>query len=97
MQLLPNGRLVYDVTEITQIQGGTGRPRRLLQDEVLHLRDRSDDGLIGRSRLQRAAAVVQSGLSIQEFANALYQNGVRPSGVLTAAGNMTDEQMLQAT
>ncbi len=79
VQLLPSGRLAYDVTETT-------RRRRLLQGEVLHLRDRSDDGLVGRSRLQRAAAVVQAGLSVQEFAGALYQNGVHPSGVLEADG-----------
>lgn len=91
VQLLPSGRLAYDVVEITHLYGGTGRPRRLLQGEVLHLRDRSDDGLIGRSRLQRAAAAVQSGLSMQAFGNALYLNGARPSGTLTAAGQISDE------
>ena len=55
VQLLLNKRLVYDVTDMSSV-GGTGRTRRLLQHEVIHLRDRSDDGLIGRSRLQRAAA-----------------------------------------
>jgi HK97 family phage portal protein len=92
VQLLPSGRLVYDVVELTHVYGGTGRPRRLLQDEVFHLRDRSDDGLLGRSRLQRAAAVVQAGLSIQEFANALYRNGVNPSGALEMEGKLTNEQ-----
>jgi phage portal protein BeeE len=67
VQMLGSGRLVYDVVETIALYGSTGRPRRLLQDEVLHLKDRSDDGLIGRSRLQRAAAVVQSGMSIQSF------------------------------
>lgn len=52
VHLLPTGRLAYDVTD------GSGRIRRLLQDEVIHLRDRSDDGLIGRSRLHRAASTV---------------------------------------
>src|SRR5262249_49284962 len=66
VQLLASGRLVYDIVELTHLYGGTGWPRRLLQDEVFHLRDRSDDGLIGRSRLQRAAAVLSAGLSIQE-------------------------------
>jgi HK97 family phage portal protein len=91
--LLGSGRLAYDVTEMTHVSGGTGRPRRLLQDEVLHLKDRSDDGLIGRSRLQRAAAVVQSGMSIQEFGNALYRNGVNPSGALQMEGKLTDQQL----
>lgn len=92
VQLLPSGRLVYDVVEMQALYGGTGRPRRLLQHEVFHLRDRSDDGLLGRSRLQRAAAVVQAGLSIQDFANALYRNGVNPSGALEMEAKLTQDQ-----
>ena len=91
VQLLPSGRLAYDV-ELVAAYGGTGRPRRLLQSEVFHLRDRSDDGLLGRSRLQRAASVVQAGLSIQDFANALYRNGVNPSGALEMESKLTAEQ-----
>ncbi|WP_254434843.1 phage portal protein, partial [Magnetospirillum sp. UT-4] len=48
--LLPSGRLAYDVAEQAGLWGSTGRIRRLLQGEVIHLRDRSDDGLLGRSR-----------------------------------------------
>lgn len=92
VQLLPSGRLVYDVTEMASAFGGSGRPRRLLQHEVFHLRDRSDDGLLGRSRLQRAAAVVQAGISMQTFANSLYSNGVNPSGALQTDAKLTDEQ-----
>lgn len=88
VQLLPSGRLAFDVTDVTYLGGGTGRPRRLLQDEVFHLKERSDDGLIGVSRLRRAAAVVQAGLSIQNFANALYQNGANPSGALELDGKL---------
>jgi HK97 family phage portal protein len=95
VQLLPSGRLAYDVVEFVSSYGGTGRPRRLLQGEVFHLRDRSDDGLLGRSRLQRAASVVQAGLSIQEFANALYRNGVNPSGALETEGRLSLEQRQQ--
>lgn len=84
VQLLPSRRLAYDVTEITSIFGGQGRMRRLLQGEVIHLKDRSDDGLLGRSRLQRAAATVSAGLVIQEFSDAIYKNGANPSGFLSA-------------
>ena len=87
VQRLPSGRLVFDIV------AGAGRMRLLLQDEVLHLRDRSDDGLIGRSRLQRAAAVVQSSAAIQDFASALYRNGVNPSGVLEIPGHLQDEAL----
>ena len=93
VQLLPSGRLVYDVTETTIMGGASGRPRRLLQGEVLHLRDRSDDGLVGRSRLQRAAMVVGAGLSLQDFSRALYANGINPSGVLEVPGTLKDDQL----
>jgi phage portal protein BeeE len=63
----------------------------LLQDEVFHLRDRTDDGLIGCSRLQRAAAVVQSGQSTQTFANSLYESDANPSGVLKIADKLSQE------
>lgn len=91
VQLLPSGRLAYDVNEISSMYSGTGGTRRLLQDEVFHLRDRTDDGLIGKSRLQRAAAVIQAGMSIQTFANSLYANGINPSGALQLTGNLSEK------
>lgn len=95
VQLLPNGKLIYDVDEITSVYGGTGGRRRLLQSEVFHLRDRTDDGLVGRSRLQRAAGVVAQGLSMQDFSNALYENGVNPSGALEVENKLGDEAYTQ--
>ena len=41
---LPRGRIAYDITAPS---GGT---RRLLPEETFHLRDRSDDSLVGVSR-----------------------------------------------
>jgi HK97 family phage portal protein len=93
VQLLPSGRLAYDVTFFNGIVGGTGKVRRLLADEVLHLRDRSDDGLIGRSRLARAAETVGAALAVQEFAGAMYRHGVNPSGALQADGRLSDASM----
>jgi len=96
VQLLANGRLVYDIVETSPLYGANiGRPRRLLQDEVFHLRDRSDDGLIGRSRLQRAAAVVQAGLGIQDYAGALYGNGAFPSGAIETDIKLQPDQREQ--
>src|SRR3546814_1224524 len=40
---LSSGRVAYDVS------GGRGNTRRYLEGGVLHLRDRTDDGKIGRS------------------------------------------------
>ena len=92
VQMLPTGRLAYDVTEMTSIYGGQGRMRRLLEHEVIHLKDRTDDGLLGKSRLQRAGAVIRAGLSVQEFAESMYSNGANPSGALQAEGKLNGEQ-----
>ncbi|MCV5968562.1 phage portal protein, partial [Lactococcus petauri] len=54
VSLLPSGRLAYDVMQHGAPWGGAGRPRRLRDGEVFHLRDRSDDGLVGRSLISRA-------------------------------------------
>jgi HK97 family phage portal protein len=69
-------RLRYDVSDL---DGGT---RRLLADEMLHLRDRSDDGLVGKSRLQRAREAFGNAIATERFASATYRNGATLSGVL---------------
>jgi HK97 family phage portal protein len=88
VQLLSSGRLAYDVTE-PRI---AGRMRRLLQDEVIHLRDRTDDGSIGRSRLSRASDTVAGVVAANSFAKSILDNGGYPSGVLTYPGAMSAEQ-----
>lgn len=90
VQLLPSGRLAYDVVAVNGLYGGTGRTRRLLADEVLHLRDRSDDGLIGRSRLSRAAETIGNALATQEFSGSMYRNGANPSGAVEIDGKFSD-------
>ncbi|TPG44224.1 phage portal protein [Roseomonas nepalensis] len=83
---LPTGRLAYDVVE------GEGRVRRYFADEVFHLRDRSDDGVIGRSRISRAREVLGNAIALQEFARWQWQNQARPSGVLQTDEKLTREQ-----
>ena len=82
--LAPSGRLVYDVTEQTGLYGSTGRVRRLLSGDVIHLRDRSDDGILGRSRLSRSPSTIASALQGNEFAQAFLANGAQPSGAITS-------------
>lgn len=72
---LPSGRLRYDVSE-------GGELRRLLADEVLHLRDRSDDGLVGKSRITTAREMLGGILASQEHGNRTFANGAKLSGVL---------------
>jgi HK97 family phage portal protein len=91
-QILPSGRMVYDVTDVVSIYGGTGRQRRLLDSEVLHLKDTSDDGLLGRARLARAHGALFNALAVQEFSSAYMQNRALPSIVITTEGTHSPEQ-----
>lgn len=91
MQILHDGRVVFDVTDIVSSYGGTGRQRRLLSHEVLYIRDFTDDGLVGTSRLARAAQVIESALTMQRFQAAFFANGARPSGILEHPGVLGDD------
>lgn len=83
---LQSGRLRYDVSD------GKGRSWRLLEGEVLHLRDRTDDAKIGRSRLSRAADTVAGVQVANQHARKFLENGASPSGVIKTPGTLTAEQ-----
>lgn len=89
VQYLRSGRLAYDVTD------GRGGMRRYLASEVLHLRDRTDDGLVGRSRLSRAADTVAGVVASNVFARSFLERGAQPSGVISHEANMTLDQRNQ--
>ena len=91
MQMLPSGRVAFDVYEPT-IPGAGARKRRLLADDVVHLKDRSDDGMIGRSRLSRARDVLRTATTQQTFARAFLDQGAQPSVAISHPGTMTMEQ-----
>ena len=74
---LPSGRLAYDAN-------GT----RYLEGEVFHLRDRSDDGIVGRSCISRAPAVLQAAGGLQTFSTAVWDNAAAPSGMVTMPSNI---------
>jgi HK97 family phage portal protein len=87
VQRLMSGRLAYEISE--PFMGG--RSRRLLQSEVIHLRDRTDDGYIGRSRLSRANETVQTVAAAGTFARSFLQKGGYPAGVIRHPGQMSKE------
>lgn len=91
VQLLPNGRLAFDVMVMVLPWGGTGSPQRFLEDEVFLLRCRSDDGYLGRSPLARAPAVLAAAIGAQNFSLATWQNGISPSGALKHPGKLNPE------
>lgn len=81
--ILPNGRLVYDAPE-SPAPAHAARLKRLLDSDVIHLRDRSDDGLVGRPRLSRCAAPARLALTMQGYGEEIFENSARPGGVLSA-------------
>ena len=94
--MLPSGKLVYDVYDQPGIWApAQGRRRRLLQHEVIHIRDRSDDGLVGKSRLQRAASVFRDAQTVHDFAAAAFRNGLFPSGVIQTEAILSADQREQ--
>lgn len=86
---LSTGRLAFDVSD------GRGNTRRLLSSEVLHLRDRTDDGMVGKSRLSRAAETVEGVKAANTHARAFLANGASPSGVIEHPGTINGETKQQ--
>ncbi|WP_299341722.1 phage portal protein [uncultured Pseudoxanthomonas sp.] len=87
---LDSGRYRYDYTD------DKGRPVRLLADEVLHLRDRTDaDSIVGKSRITIARESLGLALSLRTHGAASFGRGARPASVLYNEGktDMTTEQM----
>ena len=86
-------RLLFDVVTTTPEAELLGLPRRLLDSDVLHIKARSEAGIIGRSVLSRAAGVVREGINLANTADALFRNGLNLSGFLSTGGEvLTDAQ-----
>jgi HK97 family phage portal protein len=92
---VPNSRLVFDVMQTMMpwplASKPAGFPTRYFADEVVFLKDRSDDGILGRSRISRAPDVLACGLGAQGFSSGIWQNGASLSGVLTFPGKLGKE------
>ena len=83
---LSNGRMAYDVSD------GKGAVRRLLQEEVFHLRHRSDNGLVGVAPITASRETVQLALAEREHGTATFNNGARLSGILKFPQKLSKEQ-----
>ncbi|MHA6644533.1 phage portal protein [Mesorhizobium sp. A623] len=76
VEMLKTGRLRY---KHALPDGGT---ETLLQEECLHLRYRTKDGILGQSPIQIAAAAFGLALAQQDTAGAAAENSFRPAGAL---------------
>lgn len=77
VEKLASGRLRYRVSE------PAGGVTILLQEEVLHIRGPSRDGMMGVSAIQFGRGAMGLRISQAETASALVENGLRPSGVMS--------------
>jgi len=86
VERLESGRLRYRVT-----QPGQRGPVILLQEEMLHIRASSEDGLLGRSPIAIARGTLGRAIAENQTALTLAANGLRPSGVLEHPGKLSAE------
>ena len=70
---------------------GAGKTRTYAREDLLWVKDRSDFGLVGVPRLQRAAAAMSYAVQIQSTAQTFSANAARPGGTLTTPGRVSEE------
>lgn len=86
VERLHNGRLRYRVSH------GEGGVEVLLQEEVLHVRGPTRDGVLGLSPIQVARGALGLHLAQSDTAESLVRNSLRPSGVLSFPERLTADQ-----
>jgi HK97 family phage portal protein len=88
----PSARLAFDIMRLVTPWGGSaGVPKRIFADDALYLRDRSDTGILGRSRLSRCPAVLEASLGAQTFAASMWANQGTPNVALEHPGALSTE------
>lgn len=90
--LLPSGRLAYDISPGNTVSNQAYKPYRLLDTEVVHIKDRSDDGHVGRSRLSRAASSIALAASTQDYTASLMRNSMSPRGKMSFPRALSPQQ-----
>lgn len=83
---LENGRLGFEVVN------RSGQLEKLIQEEVFHLRHRSDDGVVGVSPITRSKEVIELALAERNHGNETFSNGAKLLGILKAPGRLKPEQ-----
>ncbi len=82
-ELLASGRMRYRVHH--------GQHKGVfLQEDVLHMRGPSQDGLLGRSPIQIAAGALGIAIAQRETQSSLLDNSLRPSGLISFPEKLSD-------
>lgn len=87
---IASGALQYEVST------GTGSPKTYRQEDMLHVRGFGGNPLGGLSTLSFGRRTFGLAGDIERTARRTFQNGVRPSGVLTVDKTLNKEQRLEA-
>lgn len=69
----------------------TGQVYWLRNEDVLHYKAYSEDGVEGISVLRRAALTLDTARSAQRYENSVWRSGGQPSGILTTDSDLGDE------
>ena len=83
---LDNGRTGYQVTD------RAGKVDRLVQEDVFHLRHRTDDGVLGVSPISRCKQVLELAIAERDHGVDTFRNGAKLLGVLKVPGRLNPEQ-----
>lgn len=75
-----------------RVTGKDGTVKDFAKDLIWHVRGPSWDGVMGLDTLNIAREALGLSIALEQSHAALHSNGVRPSGVYTVDGNLTDEQ-----
>ena len=85
VEKLPNGRFRYNI----QQDDNTKRPYN--QEDILHLKGPSKDGITGMSVIEYAVESMGMALAAERFGARFFRNDSRPGGALTSPGKLSKE------
>ena len=83
------GRLTYTYTTTE------GQPILLRPEDVLHIPGLGFDGIMGYSPIALEKNAIGLGIAAEEYGSKFFQNGARPSGVLTHPNTIKDPKRLR--
>lgn len=86
-----SGRVTFQVAATNLPWWPSFTPTTFGTSDALWLRDRTSDGVIGRSALSRAPQAVQLAVDSQNFAGSMFSTGAKLSGVVKFPGALSPE------
>ena len=70
-----------------------GKPVRVIDSDMIHIKGLSRDGIIGLSQLELFRNALGVGMAAQEFGGRLFSQGANMSGILMVPGHFNEEKI----